>query len=123
MNFYLLDLDRLSDISNRLLSGAPESLSVSNGAVRCSLEAEDGDVLFTSIPYDTGWRIRVNGETIEPGIFAQCFLTVPLRKGTNEITLDYHVPFLRMGLVISILGLLLIVLPETARSATSLMTG
>ncbi|MHC5228304.1 YfhO family protein [Enterococcus sp. LJL99] len=42
-------------------------------------------VLFTTIPYDKGWSIYVDGNKVDTPVFKDAFLTVPLSKGKHTI--------------------------------------
>ncbi len=63
-------------------------------------------ILFTSIPYDEGWEIFIDGEKAETKKAAGYFLSCPIEKGGHEITLKYTVPGIKVGAVISLLSLL-----------------
>lgn len=64
-------------------------------------------LLYLSIPYDTGWQAKVNGQTIKPKKVMANMLAVPLKRGANQIQLRYRAPGLMLGQFIS-LGTLLI---------------
>ena len=52
---------------------------------------EDG-LFFTSIPYDLGWTVTVDGKTMnkeEIVTVADAFLAFPLKKGLHEIEFRY----------------------------------
>ncbi|MBQ5970689.1 MAG: YfhO family protein [Clostridia bacterium] len=67
------------------------------------ITAEDC-VLYTSIPYDTGWVVTIDGETVpQDEIFAigNGLLGVRVGRGSHTVQLTYHAPGLRIGLIIS----------------------
>ncbi len=70
--------------------------------------ASDG-LLFTSIPYENGWSVYVDGELAEVTTFADTFLAVSLTAGEHTITLRYLPEGLIMGAIISGVSLLLLV--------------
>lgn len=63
--------------------------------------AEDG-IMFTSIPYDNGWSVKVDGEKakILP-VAAGGFLGVELPKGEHEVSFSYSAKGLLTGFLIS----------------------
>ncbi|MBQ1310663.1 MAG: YfhO family protein, partial [Blautia sp.] len=105
--FYVLDLDLLGEISALLSEGMPEDLTVENGKVSCTVDGEDGEYLFLSVPYEEGWRITNNNETIEPVPVDDCLMLLPLSGGENRIVLTYHVRGGRAGILGSVAGILL----------------
>lgn len=67
---------------------------------------EDG-YLFTSIPYEKGWRLYVDGKETEIEPLKEAFIGVKLSKGGHEITLKYVPEGLLAGGVLSIAAVLL----------------
>ena len=58
-------------------------------------------MLFTSIPYEKGWTVLVDGAVVEAEEFAESFLTVPLTAGTHTIEMTYLPEGLATGALIS----------------------
>lgn len=53
--------------------------------------AEDKTLLFTSIPYDNGWRVYVDGAEAETvALLNGAFLGTELTSGTHEIEMFYQ---------------------------------
>lgn len=63
--------------------------------------------LVLSIPYDKGWQASANGHdlTIRKGL--GMLSVVHLQPGEHNITLKYHVPGLRLGILISLSGIVI----------------
>lgn len=108
--FYALDLDMLKYVTEMLKQGKVDKFVLENGNVSCSIEAEKGETLFLSIPYHKGWNIQLNGEKIEPGLFGDCFISIPLIDGWNQIEMEYHIPMLKEGITISIFGIFVLMI-------------
>lgn len=72
---------------------------------------QDG-LLYTSIPYDKGWKVTVDGETVETIKIGQSLLGVELQKGIHEIEFKYEATGVATGIAASALtaALLLILL-------------
>ncbi len=107
--FYGLNLDTLSRITRKISSGQPDKLSVKNGYIRavCHNVTDDHHSLYLSVPYDRGWQIYINGKKTSYNLIDNCLYSLPLKKGDNTIEMRYVCPMLRVGAVISILGILL----------------
>ncbi len=71
-----------------------------------TLKSDRDGILFTSIPYDEGWEITIDGKKQETKKAAGYFLSCPIEKGDHEITLKYTVPGLTAGALISLLSAL-----------------
>ena len=105
VEFYGLNLDTFRELTEQLQQGSPDSLSLGKGKVSIDTEGREGEILFTSIPYDEGWKIKMNGDTITPVLFENCLICIPLKEGENQIQMTYTAPGLRPGILLSILGI------------------
>lgn len=65
------------------------------------IEAAQAGVLFTSIPYEKGWTIKVDGVQQETGRIFDTFLSVDIPEGTHRIELFYEPEGLKAGLMVS----------------------
>lgn len=79
-----------------------------SGKTTCSMNAEEGDYLVSSIPYDKGFSAYINGEPAAVEVINKAFVGVRLNKGENEIVIKYTSPFFQAGLMLSLLGLFLL---------------
>ena len=64
--------------------------------------AKDGS-LFTSIPYDAGWTVKIDGAAVKTQAAYGALLSVPVTKGFHEITFSYQPPGFIPGLLISLI--------------------
>lgn len=74
-----------------------------------TVHADEDSVLFTSIPYDEGWTITVDGEKVEPSDSNQALLTIPLTKGDHVVEMKYIPGGFVPGLIVSCLSLAIFV--------------
>lgn len=70
------------------------------------ITAEGESVLMTSIPYDGGWKLYVDGEKTEIKKLAGYFCGAVIPDGEHEIKLVYTVPGIKAGATISIIALI-----------------
>ena len=70
---------------------------------------EDG-VFMTSLPYDEGWHVFVNGKETETVSILDSFLGAKLSQGDYDIKLVYRCPGLREGFILTVIGTLCFVL-------------
>ncbi len=100
--FYELDLLAFQDVITKLKKQSINVIDFQDGHVEATIDMEfDGRVLLT-IPIEKGWQIRVNEEIIEPFTGINTFVTIPVKKGKNIIVMDYKVPYLGIGITISL---------------------
>lgn len=69
---------------------------------------EEEPLLFTTIPYDKGWKLLVDGKDTEVMKLQDAFIGAKLSPGEHEITLIYHAPLLRIGMCLTVGALLVL---------------
>lgn len=110
--FALLDIDRFETAVNILQSGSMKSFEASNGVLSGSVACAEDTLLFTSIPFDEGWRVWVDGERVEPAVFSDALLCVELVAGTHFVEMKYTAQGADLGLGITVLtACFLVVVP------------
>ncbi|WP_281164435.1 YfhO family protein [Liquorilactobacillus sicerae] len=82
-------------------------LRISQNQAQGVVKRRQAGWLYTSIPADPGWQVKINGQRIKTRSVAGIFLTLPLKAGTNHIKLTFIPPGFELGVVLTILGLLL----------------
>ena len=110
--FYTLDPDSLSRISARVRKRAQgvRDLEIKNGRISCRVDAVEGQSLLLSVPASEGWTARINGQKTEITAFEGSLIELPLEPGENYITMQYRVPGLTAGILISAAGLGILVI-------------
>lgn len=106
VQFYALNRDVLARCAAMANAGMADDLSVRNGHVSLSVEAEENERLLLSIPADNDWDITLNGEGAEIELIGDCLYSIKLTHGINNIVMTYHVPHLKLGSAITALTLL-----------------
>lgn len=103
--FCSLDISVLSEMSNRANLNSAKNIIMENSFFSCDIDADSGDKLFTSIPYQKGWSISVNNTLVEPELLYDCLMIIPLQNGTNRIEMNYTLPYLKEGIILTIIGI------------------
>lgn len=73
------------------------------------IDAGDGGMLYTSIPYDAGWSVYVDGVKTETVAIKGAELGVLLEAGVHTVEFKYFPVGLLPGSVISVISLLIII--------------
>ncbi len=82
--------------------------SFKESLIKGNITLEENMMVYTSIPYDTGWHVYVDGKEVKTEKLGDALLTFPCEKGTHKITLKYKTPYAGVGLIISGTTLILI---------------
>lgn len=105
--FYYLDQDVFEKAIEELKAGEMNTEVFEDGHVSGTCNAESDTNLLLSIPYDEGWTAVVNGKEVEVKEGADALTVIPLKEGENRIELKYHVPGVKVGMGLSVLGVLM----------------
>ena len=88
----------------RKLAESPLTLSVwEDDRLKGTVDAGMGGTLFTSIPYDKGWTVTVDGQERQPQELFGAFLGIELEPGSHVIECSYMPEGLKEGMMISLL--------------------
>ena len=110
--FYALDLGSISRLSDEIRKRAQgvRELEIENGRISCRVDALEGQKLLLSVPASEGWTARINGQKTDITAFEGSLIELSLVPGENHITMQYRVPGLAAGILISLAGLGILVL-------------
>lgn len=71
--------------------------------IKGKVVTKDDGLLYTSIPYDKGWKVTVDGKSVETIKIGQSLLGVDLEKGIHEIEFKYEATGVATGIAASAL--------------------
>ena len=97
-------------LSDALASTSSVNLQRDKGSLYGTYTAQAGESCFLAVPYDEGYTIKINGEKVDYQKTFSAFISFPLVKGENEITVTYTPNGFTLGLILTIIGGALVVL-------------
>lgn len=104
--FYTFDLDAFenadSTLQNRVWNVTKHEDTYVEGS--CTADSDD-EYLFTTIPYENGWRITVNGKEVEPKKALGAMISIPLEKGENVITMEFAPDYFSIAVILTLCGI------------------
>lgn len=105
---YILSYENIKDTKNNL-----EEFKITNflsDTIKGKINIKKDSYLVTSIPYDKGFTIKVNGEEIKYEKVNKSFIGFPIKQGDYEIEFTYNSPLLKEGKIISLIGIFIFVI-------------
>jgi len=107
--FYTLDLEKLKDATNILNNNDKLVINeYKTEYIKATINVtKDNQILYTSIPYDKGFKVYVNNKEIKPIKTLDTLLALELEKGNYEIIIKYETRGLKLGMTFSIIGIML----------------
>ena len=111
-----LESPQLSDFSQQSYlkdcveraAGACTSFTTDNNGFSAVAESDADRLIFFSGPYESGWSATVNGQPAEIEKVNVGFMAVKVPAGEAQIRFNYETPGLKIGILISIAGFLIL---------------
>lgn len=112
--FYTLDQNKLEQAYNTLNENDKliiEEYKTENIKANINV-TKDNQILYTSIPYDKGFKIYVNDKETKPIKIFDTLIGLELEKGNNKIEIKYEQRGLKLGTTLSLLGIVLFIVTK-----------
>jgi uncharacterized membrane protein YfhO len=74
-----------------------------------TITLEENEIIFTTIPYDESWKIKIDGQEVKPFKTLNSLMAIKAPKGTHNISLEYKNNFI-VPIIISISSLTLTII-------------
>ena len=104
---YSCNMDNFEGVYKNLSLNTIENTDYKDGYVKGDVTVTaDKTLLYTSIPYDEGWILKVDGKDCEYIKILNGFIGVELEEGQHNIEFKYKLPGFKVGLSISIISLI-----------------
>ena len=102
---YLLDYSTIQNTLNNKKS--LDNITITSSAITGSVNLDTSSYLVTTIPYDEGFTIYLDDKPIDKILVNKAFIGANIPSGNHTIKITYHTPWLSIGKIISLIGLLL----------------
>ena len=103
---YSFSYEVLGQITDMLSGRGMEVEKWKDGYVKGRINAGSDGLLFTSIPYDPGWKLKVDGKSVVTEKAFSAFLGIPVSAGEHDIELHFVPEGYYFGILFSISALL-----------------
>lgn len=111
---FTIDDEKFVEGYNQLKEGQITLTRFEETEISGTFTAEENEILYTSIPYDKGWSVELDGKKLDDDqivVISDALLGVKVSAGEHNITFRYAIPGMAASNIISIgFALLLIVL-------------
>ena len=109
--FYTFDYDSFKSAVSNIQKSSWNITKHDGNYVEGTVNAtSDEQVLFTTIPYENGWTIKVNGKRVEPDTALGSLMTIPLERGENTVTMKFSPNYFKLAVIVSVFGVLILAL-------------
>ncbi|WP_051671286.1 YfhO family protein [Oribacterium sp. P6A1] len=109
-DIYYFDYSSLAGVYEKLNDESWNLTTWKDTFLSGNITTKEGGIMMTSIPYDEGWSMYVDGEKAELYKVKDTFIGVKLEPGTHTVEMKYFPRGLKAGLLISFLSLLSLII-------------
>lgn len=122
VNFAIFDYESFDSQFDKLDTSAVNVIRYTDGyaelSVDTSLINEEDSTVLTTIPYDKGWSLYIDGKQAEISVYQNALIAIELNSegnrlldgGVHSIELRFKTPGIELGTICSIVGLVLLTL-------------
>ena len=105
--FYYINYAKLNEAFDQLAYASMYIEDYGNDYVKGTIDLPVGqELIFTTIPYDKGWKVYIDGERVETVTVLDSLLAVPSTAGYHEIEFVYRPDCAVYGGILSAIGIL-----------------
>ena len=102
---YALSMDGYEDDINNLRKSNFEVNDYDDGYLDGTVNATESGILQFQTMYNNGWKVYVDDKEVETLKSNKYFLGINIEKGKHKIHMEYHTPYLKEGMILSIVGI------------------
>ncbi|GHU51881.1 membrane protein [Clostridia bacterium] len=103
--FYYLDMATFQQDINLLKENQWNIRKWSSSHIEGNIIAKQNQVMLTSIPYEEGWSIKVDGVKTEPVKVLSGLIGIPMSAGEHEVTMTFRPNGFHIGVLLGIIAL------------------
>lgn len=103
-----LHMDSLQQSIETLKKNGLDVAKQANGKLTGTIHLENGQKIITSIPYDAGWNVKVNGKKAKIEKLANTFMVIDVEEGSGRYTISmrYVSPGFGLGMLVFVIAVL-----------------
>ena len=89
INIYTINEDKLKEVHDNLKENQIKYTKYTNSHIKGTITINENQMIFTSIPYDKDWIVKIDGKEVEKVELLDALLGVECEPGTHTIELMY----------------------------------
>ena len=103
--FWYVDYNAMNEAFTALEDASLFVEEYSNQYIKGTINLPKGqELVFTSIPYDSGWHAYVDGKEVKTTEVLESMLAFETTAGFHEITLRYFPTAYKLGIALTVIG-------------------
>ncbi|AJA47769.1 hypothetical protein CPAST_c16990 [Clostridium pasteurianum DSM 525 = ATCC 6013] len=107
--FYYLDMNNTEKALGELNNNSFNIKEYGENLIKGNINVTNKKVLYTSIPYDSGWSVKVDGKKADIKKSLNAFISVELQEGSHEIAFEFLPKGFKAGVLISLISIFIFI--------------
>ncbi len=108
--FYKYNADVLADFIDYVGSNAMTSVSYDGATMTGSISSDKDGLFYLALPYSAGYTVYVDGTKVDTYLVGTGLMAAEITAGEHTVEVTYHTPYLRLGAILSLLGIAVLIL-------------
>lgn len=109
IEIYSVKMDDYEQDINNLRRSNFKVTDWNNGYLNGEVNAESSGILQFQTMYNDGWKVYVDDKEVETLKSNKYFLGINIDKGKHKIHLEYHTPYVKEGIIVSLSGVVIFI--------------
>ena len=105
---YAIDDDKFKEFYNEINKNILKVTSYSDTLIEGDVTLKSDKVMLSTIAYDIGWKVYVDGKSVDTYKIADSYLAFDIKKGSHKIKLVYYPDGMKLGVITSFVSLAII---------------
>ena len=110
IKIYTIDYVKVSSIKDKVDEMVIYKNKIKDNHISGEINIKEDGYLKITIPYDEGFNLYVDGKPVKKLLIDKAFLGLEISKGIHKIDIIYTPPLLKIGIITSIIGILLLII-------------
>ena len=106
VNFAYFNYDAFAKGFDKIDTSTVVTKSADDGYILLESNITDDSMILTSIPYEDGWTLYVDGQKKDITVYENALIGIDAGSGHHDIRLEFVAPGTKMGAICSIIGVI-----------------
>ncbi len=110
---YTINKENFKEGYDEIVENSLKISSFEETNIKGNISMEYDGILYTSIPYDTGWTVLVDGKEVEKEsvrAIGDALLGIDLAKGEHTVEFRYFPTGMKVGIIVSLAALIVLII-------------
>lgn len=103
--FYYLDMEEFEEIHSQISDEQWNITEHTDTYLYGTVDAKQDGILFTTIPYEPGWTVKVDGNEVETLTCLDSLIGIELSAGEHTVEMSFWPTYLTLAIIVELIGL------------------